>query len=108
MQYRFRWMSKPKSKATTTDALHSNGLRTDVLVLDRCTFGGESLSWIVETTVNNSRLFRCCLHGLWCFAGAIAVGVLLAYLGDWLLWLLAGLVVSLVLWSVLFSRDVSY
>ena len=58
--------------------------------------------------MKNTRILRFWLYRLWCAAGALAVGILLAYLTNWVLGLLSGLVVLVVLWSVFVSRDVSY
>ena len=51
----------------------------------------------METDVKSDRILYWCLGGLWCSAGAVAVGALLTYLTNWPIGAVAGTVVGVVL-----------
>jgi hypothetical protein len=51
----------------------------------------------METTVKSNRTWYWYLCGLWCAAGALAVGALLTYLTNWPIGAVAGTVAAVVL-----------
>ena len=55
--------------------------------------------------MNNGRMLRSWVYGLWCLGGALAVGVLLTYLTNWQIGTLSGLTIAVVLAQPSFSTD---
>jgi hypothetical protein len=45
----------------------------------------------METTVKSNRTWYWCLYGLWCSAGAVAMGALLTYLTNWPIGVVCGI-----------------
>jgi hypothetical protein len=50
----------------------------------------------METTMKSRGIAYWCLCGLWCAAGALAVGALLTYLTNWPIGAIAGIVMGAV------------
>jgi hypothetical protein len=59
----------------------------------------------METTMKSRRIAYWCVCGLWCSAGALAVGALLTYLTNWPIGALAGLATAIVLARLLVATD---
>jgi len=55
------------------------------------------LSRNMETMVKSNRTWYWCICGLWCAAGALAVGALLTYLTNWPIGAFTGTITGIVL-----------
>jgi hypothetical protein len=59
----------------------------------------------METTMKSRGIAYWCLCGLWCSAGALAVGALLTYLTNWPIGTLSGLTIAIVLARLSVATD---